>query len=352
VGCKVLGRYAALVLAVVLCAGPAISGDNPSFRLCADPDNLPFSSTNNTTPGFYLALGQAVADALGRPFEPVWVPTYYPKRMIRRTLLADQCDAFAGVPDDPSFMGPRLLFSHPLIRLGYALVTPPGAVPTKLADLGGKRVAVQFATPPQDLLATRADITMVTTLSPEEAMHDLASGRADAAFIWGPSARWVNHTALHDAWQVVPVAGDNMSWDAAFGFALDHAALRDAVDNALDRTAEAIPALAKRYAFPDAPPIRLAAGETAADANANAVATGHKLFNDNCAHCHGPDAVEGERRRNLRLLQHRYGDQMDQTFITTVTHGRVSKGMPNWSGILSDQDFHNILAYLQSVQEP
>ena len=38
--------------------------------------------------------------------------------------------------------------------------------------------------------------------------------------------------------------------------------------------------------------------------------------------------------------------------MITVTHGRVSKGMPNWSGILSDQEFHAILAYLSSVREP
>lgn len=34
-------------------------------------------------------------------------------------------------------------------------------------------------------------------------------------------------------------------------------------------------------------------------------AAGHKLFNDNCAHCHGPDAVEGVQGQNLRMLHHR-----------------------------------------------
>jgi hypothetical protein len=38
--------------------------------------------------------------------------------------------------------------------------------------------------------------------------------------------------------------------------------------------------------------------------------------------------------------------------MTTVTHGRVTKGMPNWSGILTDQQFHKILGFLHSVQEP
>jgi mono/diheme cytochrome c family protein len=36
----------------------------------------------------------------------------------------------------------------------------------------------------------------------------------------------------------------------------------------------------------------------------------------------------------------------------TVTHGRVRKGMPNWSGVFSDEEFRKILAFLTSVQDP
>ncbi|HEY4041079.1 MAG TPA: cytochrome c, partial [Rhodopila sp.] len=61
---------------------------------------------------------------------------------------------------------------------------------------------------------------------------------------------------------------------------------------------------------------------------------------------------QGEQRRNLRLLRQRYGDEMPEKFIYTVTHGRVAKGMPNWSGIISPEEFHKILAFLTSVQEP
>ena len=56
----------------------------------------------------------------------------------------------------------------------------------------------------------------------------------------------------------------------------------------------------------------------------------------------GPDAVQGERRRNLRLLHHRYGDECDRLFMTTVTRGRVDKGMPNWSGVLTEEQFQKI----------
>lgn len=85
-------------------------------------------------------------------------------------------------------------------------------------------------------------------------------------------------------------------------------------------------------------------------AETSAVGAGHSLFNDNCEHCHGPDAVEGIEQRNLRHLALRYGSKMDQVFMYTVTHGRPSKGMPNWSGILTQAQFRDILAYLHSIQ--
>ena len=57
------------------------------------------------------------------------------------------------------------------------------------------------------------------------------------------------------------------------------------------------------------------------------------------------------RNGNLRHLALRYGNKMDQVFMYTVTHGRPSKAMPNWSGILTQAQFRNILAYLQSIQQ-
>ena len=78
---------------------------------------------------------------------------------------------------------------------------------------------------------------------------------------------------------------------------------------------------------------------------------GRSIFNGICAHCHGPNAEQAVTRINLRLLKRRYGEKMDDIFIYTVTHGRPSKGMPNWSGILTDDDFVKIRAFLHSVQQ-
>lgn len=346
---------------------PASAQEAAPLRFCADPDNLPFSSANEAMPGLYVELGRELARELGRPFQPVWVPTYYAKRQVRMKLLAGQCDGFIGLPDDAAFMAPRVVLSSPFLRLGYALVVPKGMRVADLRDLSGRRVAVQFSTAPQDLAASRADIQAVTATSVDEAMQDIVDGKADAAFVWGASAGWLNKTRFQDAFEVVPVE-EAMAWAVGIGFARGQTALRDQVNGALAGMAPLISALASKYGVPQDRPPNLATegaapspaapdpgpgGGEHRDAHASAAdgSAGHKLFNDNCAHCHGPDAVQGERRRNLRLLQRRYGDDVRQAFMTTVTHGRVNKGMPNWSGILSDEEFNEILAFLLSVQE-
>jgi polar amino acid transport system substrate-binding protein len=228
-------------LALVAGAAPALAEVQP-LRLCADPANLPFSSNapeavGKGAPGLYVEIGQAVAEALGRPMEIVWSLSYFGKRNIRTTLLAGQCDLAVGLPVVSDFMGPRVIFTRPILKLGYALVVPKAYAATGLDDLKGRRVAVQFASPPQSLLATRGDITSVTTMDPEEAMRRLAAGAVDAAFIWGPSAGYINHTALHDEFNVIPVEAPQMQWQAAIGLSNKQPALRDQVDAALARIA-------------------------------------------------------------------------------------------------------------------
>jgi polar amino acid transport system substrate-binding protein len=81
------------------------------------------------------------------------------------------------------------------------------------------------------------------------------------------------------------------------------------------------------------------------------VKAGRETFNGTCAHCHGPDAVQAERKINLRLLKKRYADEMEATFWKTVHDGRPAKGMPAWKDVFSDDELKNVYAYLQSVQE-
>jgi mono/diheme cytochrome c family protein len=84
--------------------------------------------------------------------------------------------------------------------------------------------------------------------------------------------------------------------------------------------------------------------------NAEAVAEGKGLFNQYCSHCHGPDAVQGERPRDLRRLQIRYGDDAIVVFYATINNGRMEKGMPIWKGVLNEDVMWKIFTFLSSIQ--
>jgi polar amino acid transport system substrate-binding protein len=353
--------------------------ESQPFRLCADPTNLPFSSDSPSQPGFYVEIGQALAQALGQPIAYDWYKSYFGKRTVRVTLLGKQCDAMIGLPRSEDFMGPAVIFSNSFAKQSYALVAPKGKAIGGVDGLKGKRVAVQFASTPQNLLASRDDVQKVTVLSPEEGMQALDQGRADVAFIWGPVAGWLNKTSYNDRYQIELTEGEGLSWDAAIGFAKTSTELRDRVDATLPQLQKTIADLAVKYGLPTGQPIRfgtvqavpagtttatgtgaqvteianVVATETKGDAaapSAEAVGTGKEIFNGTCAHCHGPDAIQSERKIDLRLLRHRYGDEMREKYWTTVHEGRPAKGMPSWKEVFTDDQFDSIYSFLLTVQ--
>jgi polar amino acid transport system substrate-binding protein len=359
------------VVAALACGAAASQAAVLPLRLCADPANLPFSSnapeaTRQGAPGLYVEIGQALAEALGRPMETVWSLSYFGKRNLRSTLLAGQCDLAVGLPSGNDFMGPRMVFTRPILNLGYALVVAKDRKVDRIDDLTGLRVAVQFNSPPQSLLAARSDVTSITTMDPEAAMHKLAAGDADAAFVWGPSAGYINQAALHGRFKLVAVDAPQMQFPAAIGLARKQTALRDEIDAVLPALGPRIQALSTKYAVAMAPALTLVAAAPVQAATAEATkpplaqassnqggepSKGREIFNGTCAHCHGPNAVVEDRKINLRRLQIKYADQMEETYFTTVTNGRPTKGMPAWKDVFKQQDLVDILAYLKTLQE-
>jgi mono/diheme cytochrome c family protein len=79
---------------------------------------------------------------------------------------------------------------------------------------------------------------------------------------------------------------------------------------------------------------------------------GRSLFNQYCAHCHGTNAYQGERSRDLRRLNLRYGQQAPRAFYEAVRSGRLDKGMPVWKTVLSDDVLWQMFTFLQTVQTP
>jgi polar amino acid transport system substrate-binding protein len=88
------------------------------------------------------------------------------------------------------------------------------------------------------------------------------------------------------------------------------------------------------------------------EGRADLVDEGRSLFNQHCAHCHGPNAYQGERPRDLRRLRLRYGAQAPRIFYETTSTGRPEKGMPVWKAILGDEVLWRIFTFLDTVQTP
>jgi len=346
-------KGAIALLCAMLLALSAVRPAEPlaKLRVCADPDNLPFSREQGGERGLYVELAELVAARLGAPAEYFWWRSYFGRRTVRNTLLSDECDAYFGLPYDKAFMSQSVTLTRPFLDMGYAVIAPPALRLTALDGLRGRRVAVQFSSAPQLLLSERGGYELVTFREPEEALDALARHEVDAAFVWGPVAGYFNKKRLGGAYQVSPVAGPGLQWQAAVGVRKGEDGLRAAIDGALAQLGPDIAGLAAKYGFPSGPAIGLAAADNSAAAPPpDSVRAGRSLFNQHCSHCHAPNAISPEPSRDLRRLRVRYGDKMRDVAYTAVKDGRPTKGMPTWGDVLSPDAIGQIMTFLESVQ--
>jgi polar amino acid transport system substrate-binding protein len=366
-----------------------------TLRVCANPDNLPFSHDGAPPAGLYVAVADALGKQLGMAVEYVWQGDYSEKA-ISYAFRNDRCDVYLGLPRLEQRGQPYMRLSKPFMQESYALVVPKGQRLNSLSDLRGKRVAVQFRTPAQDLLAVRDDLTTVTCSTPREAIEALAKGEADAAFIWGPSAGYYNQVMLHGAYRVIPTRGRGLDWPVALGVRLEEPELYRAINAALPHIKPVVTKAARAYGLPQGPPLIIgvprqaaapaapsgdetqsaaplgpdhpitlaqaggaasASGASAGDpatvsaTDANLIEEGRVIFNSNCGHCHGPNAVSGDSYMDLPALLREQGSEMDAFFYRTVTNGIPAVGMPTWGPVLSHEQMRKILMFLHAVQQ-
>lgn len=367
----------ALIAVVLMASAPSPGSAYEPLRVCADPDNLPFSRAEGEERGLYVELADLVAERLGTHAEYTWWVTEYAQRAMRNTLLAGQCDVFFGLPRDPGFMGRSLAFTRPFLTVGYAVVTRPDLPIASLDQLKARRIAVQFSSPPHIQLSALGGFELITFRRIEEALAALARGEADAAFVWGPTAGYQNKRAHAGAFRLLPVGGPGQQWEVAAGVKRGNDGLRARLDSALAQAAPDIERLADKYGFPLGAPVlsmpgatapaprwplarmAQAAAPTATDAAAEsnpyhgdpaAITSGRSLFNQHCAHCHAPNAMSPEPSRDLRRLRIRYGELMIQTVYQTITQGRPTKGMPTWGETLDRETIWKIVSFLETVQ--
>lgn len=251
------------LLASCLAAGAAAA---QPLRVCADPDNLPYSHQDRT--GFENRIAQLIADDFGLPLEYAWLPDR--RGFVRKTLGAGLCDLVVGVPAQFE----RTANTRPYYRSSYVLVerAPDAAPPRDFADprLRQWRIGVQVpgddfaATPPGHALAQAGAIANVVGFpiaggQPAAAriVQALARGELDAAFVWGPQAGYYARRAglplqLHHVPPPPSLKEQPFSFDIAMGVRRGDRDLRERLDDFIVRRQADIDRILAEYGVPRA----------------------------------------------------------------------------------------------------
>ena len=398
------GTLKAFAFAAALAAGalvaPAASAE--PFRVCADPDNLPFSKSEGPERGMYVELAELVGKQLNQPVEYTWYYTQMQRRALRNTILQDACDAVFALPASAEYKVRGLQRSQPFFQVGYAIVAAPTFAFKSLDDLKSQRIGVQYSSTPHLLVNQLEGFKSTTYRSAEEALGALAKGEVDVAFLWGPVAGYENKTRWASRWRVTPVSGHDLSGEVAVAVRSGKDDLAKAIDRALLELKPQIAALADKYGFPREAPINLAVAQAPAKLRATALIgvrvpasmvvavndtvpakpakakggavkslavpevaaaapaapvlseaaqAGRVQFNDRCSHCHGSDGYSPVRERDVRYLKLRYSDKWQETATVTIKNGRPDAGMPTWKDILKESDLQQIISFLVTVQK-
>jgi cytochrome c oxidase cbb3-type subunit III len=106
-----------------------------------------------------------------------------------------------------------------------------------------------------------------------------------------------------------------------------------------------LPAQAQRRGAPAGPPNPFAG-------NAQAIAQGEQLYNQNCTSCHGPNGGAGELGPEIihNLSMPLRGELNDNQILDVIRNGAPDTVMPAWNGKLADDDILKIGAFLHSLR--
>jgi mxaJ protein len=231
-------------------AAPAVT--HAPLRVCADPNNMPFS--NQRQEGFENRLAELVAAELDTTVDYTWWASR--RGFIRHTLNAGACDVVMGVPQGLDLVRT----TRPYYRSTYVFLTADTAspVPHSLADdaLRRLRVGVQIvgddgaSSPPAHILAERGIVANVigysvlgdysTDSPPSRIVSAVAAGDVDVAIAWGAMAGYFAARQT-PALRVTPVPQRGsrlpMTFDVAIGVRKADAARAEQLNAILERRA-------------------------------------------------------------------------------------------------------------------
>jgi mxaJ protein len=246
-----------------------IPASTTALRVCADPNNLPFS--NEKKQGFENKIADLIAAEMGLPVEYTWWAQR--RGFFRNTLRAGVCDVVIGVPASFELAAT----TRPYYRSTYVFVTRTDGISEikslddpKLRDV---KIGVQLVgddganTPPVHALNNRGIVNNVKGFTlygnyiepnpPARIIDAVAKKDVDVAVVWGPLAGYFankQHGSLH----ITPVTPQidlpylPFVYDISVGVRRGEDELKTKIDEILDRRRVDIDRILNEYHVPRA----------------------------------------------------------------------------------------------------
>lgn len=247
--------------------------DRRELRVCADPNNLPFS--NEAGEGFENRLAELLGREMGKPVRYTWWAQR--RGFVRNTLRAGECDLVVGVPSSFELV----LATRPYYRSTYVFVyrKDAGFRVRSFDDaiLREKTIGVHLVgddganTPPAHALSKRGIVGNVRGYMlygdyskpnpPARILDALAEGEIDVAIVWGPLAGYFV-PKQRVAMEVVPVSPQidlpflPFVYDISMGVRRDDAAFKARVEQILAERRAEVDAILDEYGVPRVGPRR------------------------------------------------------------------------------------------------
>ena len=248
---------------LVVAAASTASGQGVApLRVCADPDNLPFS--NHDGQGLENKIAEVIASDLDVPVSYFWWP--HQRGLVRRTLGDDRCDVLMGIPHDFD----PVLTTKAYYRSTYVIVSRQSAHlgVSSLDDPALKRlrIGVHFDTPPWAALGERGLMANVQgyplmfdyrnsepSRRPTKLLEDVKDGVVDVAIVWGPMAGYFAKKNGGTPLAIVPLRDSGripMSFDISMGVRKSDKALKARLETALQHRDAEIKKILADYGVP------------------------------------------------------------------------------------------------------
>jgi len=229
------------------------------LRVCADPNNLPFS--NEAEEGFENKVINLLAEELGKEVRYTWFPQSV--GFVRNTLRLRQCDLISGITTTSE----KVQNTNPYYHSAYAIVQRISSQPPikTMADerLKELKLGVVAGTPPADVLAANGLLGKLKpyhlvadtrrTAPAKDAVMDVTTGETDIAFLWGPIAGYYAKE-LNESLVITPLVQEDsrvrMNYRVSMAVRFNETEWKRTVNAALTRIQPQIEAILHEYGVP------------------------------------------------------------------------------------------------------